>query len=43
METYHSVTEPLKEYYGAKGILKIVEGQEKLEDTTALTAKALES
>ncbi len=43
LETYHSVTEPLKEYYGAKGILKIVEGQEKLEDTTALTAKALES
>ncbi len=42
LETYHELTEPLKDFYEAKGKLKIVEGQEKLEDTTALTAKALE-
>lgn len=42
LETYHEVTEPIKEYYRSKGLLKLVEGQEKLEDTTALTAKALE-
>ena len=39
---YHEQTEPLKEFYAKKGLLKIVEGQEKLEDTTALTTKALE-
>lgn len=43
LETYHEVTEPIKEFYAEKGLLKIVEGQEKLEDTTALTAAALES
>lgn len=42
LETYHQLTEPLKDFYQSKGKLKIVEGQEKLEDTTALTAKALE-
>ena len=42
LETYHEMTEPLKDFYAEKGLLKIVEGQEKLEDTTALTAKALE-
>ena len=40
--TYHEQTEPLKEFYGKKGLLKIVVGQEKLEDTSALTVKALE-
>ena len=39
---YHDQTEPLKEFYGKKGILKLVEGQEKVEDTTALTLKAIE-
>ena len=39
---YHEQTEPLKEFYDKKGLLKIVYGQEKLEDTTALTQKALE-
>ncbi len=39
---YHEQTEPLKEFYGKKGLLKIVYGQEHLEDTTALTFKALE-
>ena len=43
LETYHSQTEPLKGFYEAKGILKLVEGQEKLEDATALTQAALEA
>ena len=38
---YHNETEPLKEFYSAKGILKTVVGQEKLEDTTKLTLEAL--
>lgn len=38
---YHEQTEPLKSFYEAKGLLKIVFGQEKLEDTTALTMAAL--
>lgn len=42
LETYHAVTEPIKEFYAGKGMLKIVEGQDKLEDTTALVAAALE-
>ena len=42
LAVYHRQTEPLKAYYADKDILRIVEGQEKLEDTTALTAKALE-
>lgn len=43
LEVYHEVTEPLKEYYAAKGKLKLVVGQEKLADTTALTITALKS
>ncbi len=39
---YHDQTEPLKDFYKAKGMLKIVYGQEELKDTTALTFKALE-
>ena len=38
---YHDQTEPLKEFYASKGLLKIVYGQEKLEDTTKLTFEAL--
>ena len=38
---YHNETEPLKEYYGKKGLVKTVKGQEKLEDTTKLTLEAL--
>ena len=38
---YHNETEPLKEYYGNKGLVKTVKGQEKLEDTTKLTLEAL--
>lgn len=41
LAVYHSTTEPLKEYYAKQGILKTVEGQEKVEDTTALTLSAL--
>ena len=41
LEVYHSTTEPLKEYYAGVGILKLVEGQENVEDTTALTLAAL--
>ena len=41
LEVYHSTTEPLKAYYEKSGILKLVEGQEKVEDTTALTLAAL--
>ncbi|MBR5446973.1 MAG: adenylate kinase [Clostridia bacterium] len=42
LETYHEMTEPLKDFYASKGLLKIVEGQEELKDTTALTQQALE-
>ncbi len=38
---YHDSTEPLKDFYAKKGLLRLVEGQEKLEDTTALTLAAL--
>ncbi len=41
LKVYHDQTEPLKDYYGAKGKLSIVEGQEKVSDTSALTLKAL--
>ena len=39
---YHAMTEPLKDFYGKLGKLKIVEGQEKVEDTTRLVFEALE-
>ena len=41
LKVYHETTEPLKDYYGAKGILKLVDGQHKVEDTTALVRAAL--
>lgn len=41
LEVYHNTTEPLKDFYAQKGILKLVVGQEKVEDTTALTLAAL--
>ena len=41
LEVYHNPTEPLKEFYAQKGILTLVVGQEKVEDTTALTFAAL--
>ncbi len=42
LETYHNITEPLKDYYAAKGLLICVKGMEKVEDTTAGVMKALE-
>ena len=42
LKVYHSETEPLKDYYKRTGKLKIVEGQDEVADTTALTFKALE-
>ena len=41
LSTFHAQTEPLKEFYSKKGILVTVEGQEKVEDTTALVFTAL--
>ncbi|MBQ8175016.1 MAG: adenylate kinase [Clostridia bacterium] len=43
LAVYHESTEPLKDFYAKKGVLRLVEGQEKLEDTTALTLAALEA
>ncbi len=39
---YHEMTEPLKDFYANLGKLKIVEGQEDVEDTTKLVFAALE-
>ena len=41
LKTFHTQTEPLKEFYAAKGILATVEGQEEVADTTALVFEAL--
>ena len=41
LTVYHKETEPLERYYENKGILQTVVGQEKLEDTTALTFRAI--
>ncbi len=41
LETYHNETEPLKDFYEKKGVLKTVIGQEELADTTRLTLEAL--
>ncbi len=41
LKVYHDVTEPLKDYYAKKGILKVIIGAEQLEETTARTLKAL--
>ena len=42
LNVYHNQTEPLKDFYGKKGVLVLVEGQEKVEDTTRLTLSAIE-
>ena len=42
LNVYHEQTEPLKDYYSKAGLLKVVEGQEEVADTTALTLKAVE-
>lgn len=41
LTVYHKETEPLERYYESKGILKTVIGQENLDDTTALTFRAI--
>jgi adenylate kinase len=41
LETYHSQTEPLLDFYRERGLLVAVEGQEKVEDTTELVREAL--
>lgn len=43
LAVYHVQTEPLKAYYAGQGKLCTVLGQEKVEDTTALTLRALEA
>ena len=43
LEVYHAQTEPLKDYYKKTGKLLVVEGQEEVADTTALTLKAVEA
>ncbi len=43
LDVYHEQTEPLKDFYAEKGVLKTVVGQEEIEDTTALTIAAIES
>lgn len=42
LSVYHEKTEPLKAYYEKKNRLFTVQGQERVEDTTALTLKLLE-
>ena len=42
LRVYHEQTEPLKDYYAKTGKLRIVEGQDEVEHTSALTLKAVE-
>lgn len=41
LDIYHKETEPLKEFYAAKGLLITVDGQEEVADTTRLVLEAL--
>ena len=41
LHVYHEQTEPLKDYYKKTGILKTVEGQEEVADTTKLVLSTL--
>ena len=41
LATYHNITEPLKDYYAAKGLLVCVAGREEVKDTTADVMNAL--
>ena len=41
LSTFHAQTEPLKDFYQAKGLLVTVEGQEEVADTTAKVFEAL--
>ena len=42
LETFHAQTEPLKAFYDAKGLLKYVNGEAGVDETTALVFKTLE-
>ncbi len=42
LRVYHEQTEPLKDYYAKTGKLRIVEGQDDVKHTFALTVKAVE-
>ena len=42
LNVYHKQTEPLKDYYAAKGILSVVEGREQIADTSRATIQVLE-
>ncbi|MGI5894538.1 MAG: adenylate kinase [Candidatus Merdivicinus sp.] len=43
LRVYHEQTEPLIDYYTKAGKLVVVEGQEEVADTSALTLKAVEA
>lgn len=43
LRVYHEQTEPLIAYYGKKGLVREVIGQDSLEETTRLTMQALEA
>ena len=43
LKPYHELTEPLKDFYSERGKLGIVEGQDELADTTALTLALIEN
>lgn len=42
LEIYHARTEPLKAFYEARGLLKCVNGEASVDETTALVFKTLE-
>lgn len=42
LKIFHAQTEPLNDFYEAKGILVTVEGQDEVADTTALVFEALD-
>ena len=41
LKTYHEKTEPLKDYYAAKGKLATVQGQDEIAETSRLTLAAI--
>ena len=43
LRVYHEQTEPLIAYYGEKGLVREVNGQDTIEETTRLTMQALEA
>lgn len=43
LRVYHTQTEPLKGFYEARGLLKVVRGQQEVADTTRLVLEALEA